>query len=241
MSANLLMTITTHPLSRRALLRGAAGAFLLARSGRALAAGPPLLVEDWSRAPLGSKGVPPGWQKYETPGGHPAYDFTVVEDAGRRALWMKSAGEHSTIAKEVQADLGATPILAWQWRVQSLPQRADLRNRATSDATGHVFAVWPRFPALVRTRLIGYVWDPVLPIGTVLPSRKTGAVTFIVVRRGEAGLGQWQENRRNVADDYRTVFGEAPPPLPALALSIDTNDTGSPAEAMFGRIELHSR
>jgi hypothetical protein len=34
------------------------------------------------------------------------------------------------------------------------------------------------------------------------------------------------------------VFGEAPPPLPALALSIDTNDTRSPAEAMFGRIEL---
>ena len=156
--------------------------------------------------------MPPGWQKYETPGGHPAYDFTVVEDAGRRALSMKSAGEHSTIAKEVQADLAATPILAWQWRVQSLPERADLRNRATSDATGHIFAVWPRFPAFVRSRLIGYVWDPALPIGTVLPSRKTAAVTFIVVRRGDAGLGRWQDDRRNVADDYRTVFGEAPPP-----------------------------
>ena len=154
---------------------------------------------------------------------------------------MKSAGEHSTIAKEVQADLAATPILAWQWRVLSLPQRADLRNRATSDAGGHIFAVWPRFPAFVRSRLIGYVWDPALPIGTVIPSRKTGTVTFIVVRRGEAGLGQWQDDRRNVAEDYRTVFGEAAPPLPALALSIDTNDTRSQAEAMFGRIELRAR
>lgn len=232
--------MTTHPVSRRALLQGAA-ALLLARPRCAWAAGPHEPVEDWSGAPLGSKGVPPGWQKYETPGGHPAYDFTVVEDAGRRALAMKSAGEHSTIAKEVQADLAATPILTWQWRVLSLPARADLRERATSDAGGHIFAVWPRFPAFVRSRLIGYVWDPALPIGTVIPSRKTSTVTFIVVRRGETGLGQWQDDRRNVAEDYRTVFGEPAPPLPALALSIDTNDTRSQVEAMFGRIELRAR
>jgi hypothetical protein len=228
----------TPPLTRRAFLRAAAGAVLPARSGRAWAAGASVRVEDWAPTPLGTRGVPPGWRKYETPGGRPAYDFTVVEDAGRRALHMKSAGEHSTIAKEVQADLAATPILAWQWRVLGLPQGADLRNRATSDATGHLFAVWPRFPAFARSRLIGYVWDPALPTGTVIPSRKTGAVTFIVARRGETGLGQWLDERRNVADDYRTVFGEAPPPLPALALSIDTNDTRASAECLVGRIEL---
>ena len=229
----------THPLARRAFLQ-AAGAALLSR-GRAWGADSHVPVEDWSAAPVGSKGVPTGWQKYETPGGHPAYDFTVVENAGRRSLHMKSAGEHSTIAKEVRADLAATPILAWQWRVISLPQGADLRNRATSDATGHIFAVWPRFPAFARSRLIGYVWDPALPVGTVIPSRKTGAVTFIVVRRGESGLGQWLDERRNVAADYRNLFGEAPPSLSVLALSIDTNDTRSAAESMFGRIELQSR
>ena len=232
--------MTTHSLRRRAFLQ-AAGALLLGRPGRAWGAGAPGAVEDWGPAPVGSRGVPPGWQTYETPGGHPAYDFTVVEHAGRRALHMKSAGEHSTIAKEVRADLAATPFLAWQWRVLSLPQGADLRNRATSDATGHIFAIWPRFPAFVRSRLIGYVWDAALPVGTVLTSQKTGTVTFIVARRGDQGLGQWLDERRNVADDYLRVFGEAPPPLPALALSIDTNDTRSSAEAMFGRIELQPR
>lgn len=232
--------MTTHLLRRRAFLQ-AAGALLLGRPDRAWGAGASGPVEDWGQAPVGSRGVPPGWQTYETPGGHPAYDFTVVEHAGRRALHMKSAGEHSTIAKEVRADLAATPFLAWQWRVLSLPQGADLRNRATSDATGHIFAIWPRFPAFVRSRLIGYVWDAALPVGTVLPSQKTGTVTFIVARRGDQGLGQWLDERRNVADDYLRVFGEAPPPLPALALSIDTNDTRSSAEAMFGRIELQPR
>jgi hypothetical protein len=61
-------------------------------------------------------------------------------------------------------------------------------------------------------------------------------VTFIVMRTGEQGLGQWLEERRNLVEDYRTVFGEAPFTPRAIALSIDTNDTRSPAEALFGRI-----
>jgi hypothetical protein len=232
--------MTAPSLSRRAFLR-AAGASLLGRSGHALpAADAPVSIEAWSAVTVGARGVPPGWQKYETPGGHPAYDFTAVEDAGRRALHMVSAGDHSTIAKEIRADLTVTPILAWQWRVIALPSGANLQNRATSDASGHIFAVWPRFPAVVRSRLIGYVWDPLLPVGTVVPSRKTSTVSFIVVRRGETGLGQWLEERRDVADDHRRVFGEPATSLPAVALSIDTNDTRSPAEAMFGRIMLHA-
>ena len=227
----------TPPLSRRALLRSTA-AGLLYPTARAWGASARVTVEDWSLAPVGSRGVPPGWQKYETPGGHPAYNLTVVEEPGRRYLHMKSAGERSTIAKEVGADLAVTPVLAWQWRVLSLPRGADLRRRATSDATGHIFAVWPRFPALARSRLIGYVWDPTLPVGTTIGSQKTETVTFIVVRRGDPEPGRWLHERRNVAEDYRRVFGEAPPPLPVVALSIDTNDTRSPAEAAFGRIEL---
>jgi hypothetical protein len=233
--------VSDRPPSRRTFLRATWGALL---SSAAPAWGDaPVPVEDWTVSSPASTGVPSGWQKYETPGGRPAYGFTIVDHAGRRALHMKSAGEHSTIAKEVRADLAATPVLAWQWRVISLPRGADLQTRGTSDATGHILAAWPRFPAFARSRLIGYVWDPALPVGTVIPSRKTAAVTFIVVRRGEAGLGQWMDERRNVAEDYRSVFGEAAPSLslPVVALSIDTNDTRSTAEAMFGRIELRSR
>lgn len=199
-------------------------------------AAPKLLVEDWREMPLGSRGVPPGWRKYETPGGQPAYDFTVVEDAGRRALDLRSAADHSTIAKEIRVTLEATPMLEWEWKVMTLPRGADLRERVTSDAAGHLFVIWPRFPALLRSRLLGYVWDARLPIGTVVKSRKTSTVTFIVVRRGEEALGQWLPERRNVVDDHRRVFGEAPDNPQALALSIDTNDTKSTAAARFARI-----
>ena len=201
----------------------------------------PVVVEDWRGMPVGSRGIPPGWRKYETPGGHPEYDFRLIDDGGRSALDLRSAGDHATIAKEVFVDLRATPIVQWQWKVVSQPVAADLRNKAASDATGHLFLIWPRFPELLRSRLIGYVWDATLPVGSIVRSPKTSMVTFIVVRSGGHGVGEWAEEQRDVLADYRAIFAESISDLRAVALSIDTNDTRSRAETMFVRITFNPR
>lgn len=154
---------------------------------------------------------------------------------------MKSADDHSTIAKEIHVDLGATPVLEWSWKVKSFPAGADLRRKQTSDATAHMFVVWPRFPALLRSQLIGYVWDATLPSETVVKSRKSSTVTFVVVRSGIAGRGEWLVDARDVEADYRRIFGQAPEAPSVVALSIDTNDTHASAEALVGPIRFRSR
>jgi DUF3047 family protein len=225
--------------TRRAFVGGAlATALLAARHGAAQDA---RVVEDWTTQAPGASGVPAGWRPYETPFGRPAYAFSIVENDGRRGLCMKSTDEHSTIAKDPGVRLASTPVLRWDWKVLSFPSGADLREWSRSDATGHLFVVWPRFPTLVRSRLIGYVWDPTLPAGTVMKSRKTGTVTFIVTRSGSERRGQWVTDERNVVEDYRRAFGEGPEDPKAIALSIDTNDTHSSAEAVFGRIAFSGR
>jgi Protein of unknown function (DUF3047). len=219
------------------------GARALVMLGLALiasAAAEDLRVEDWSEQTIGAKGVPLGWTRYETIGGRPAYDFTIVEDEGRRALFLKSSNEHSTIAKEIKVNLRSTPILEWSWKVIRLPAGADIRTKETSDLTAHIYVIWPRFPAMVRARLIGYVWDASAPAQTIEKSRKTGTVHFFVLRSGPVQLNQWLTERRNVYEDYRRVFGEDPEDPPAIALSIDTNDTHSTAEALIGRISFTS-
>lgn len=195
-----------------------------------------VLVEDWSRHAVGTKGPPAGWTRYETIGGRPVYDFTVVEDENRRALLLRSSNEHSTIAREIRVDLRATPILEWTWKATRLPAGADIRAKETSDLTGHIYVIWPRFPAMLRSRLIGYVWDTTAPAQTIEKSRKAGAVHFVILRSGPQELGQWLTERRNVYEDYRKIFGEDPANPRAVALSIDTNDTRSVAEALIGRI-----
>src|SRR5215467_9668907 len=99
-----------RPVSRRTFLSVLA-AVAAAEVRRSHAASAAFVVEDWRAAAIGSQGVPSGWTRYETPGGHPTYDFVIVEDAGRRALRMRSADDHSTIAKSTEVSLEATPVL----------------------------------------------------------------------------------------------------------------------------------
>jgi hypothetical protein len=108
------------------------------------------------------------------------------------------------------------------------------RSRPTDDQAAQVYVAWVRAPESVRSRIIGYVWDSTAPAGTVCKSEKSGTVTYIVVRSGAEGLGKWITERRNVAEDFRRIYGEAPDKPTALALAIDSDDTRSSAESFIG-------
>ncbi len=195
------------------------------------------VIENWTSQAPGGHGIPSGWTPYTTLGGRPAYDFVITEDEGRRALRVVSHDEHSTIAKEFNVDLEATPVLEWSWKIVELPAGADVRRRGTSDLAGYLVVVWPRFPEALRSRLIAYAWGSVEPAGSIERSQKTSTVTFFILRSGSENLGRWLTERRNVVDDYRRVYGERPEESPkVIAISIDTNDTHSSATTLIGPI-----
>src|SRR5262245_45408417 len=200
-----------------------------------------IVIEDWRQERAGTRGIPPGWEPYATPGRRSEYDFNVVTIDGRRAIHLKSHGERSTIARAIRVDLAVTPILEWSWKTVRLPGGADVRRADTSDLSAHLLVVWPRAPRLIRSRILAYAWDTTAPANTIERSRKTPTVTFIIVRSGAADLARWLTERRDVGADYRSVYGEDPDPVQAVALSIDTNDTGAPAEAFVGAISFRPR
>ena len=193
-------------------------------------------VEDWSQNPVGHKGLPAGWKGQNW--GSPKYDFTIVANDGGKALQLKSANEGSTIVKDVKGkvDLKETPILEWTWKATALPKGGNSCRKATDDQAAQLFVAWPRFPEAVRSRIIGYVWDTTLPVGTMCKSEKTGTVNYIVVRSGTADLGKWVTERRNVAEDFRKVYNEEVEAPGAVSLAIDSNDTQSTAESFMGPI-----
>ena len=193
-----------------------------------------VVIEDWSAYPMGTRGLPPGWRRQ--PWGSPVYDFTIVEDDGRRVLHMRSHAENSTMTKDIKGtvNLRATPILEWSWKAVSLPKGGDVRHGVTDDEVVQVYVTWPRFPEAVRSRIIGYVWDTTAPVDAVAKSEKTGTVTYVVVRSGPAALGQWLTDRRDVREDYRRIYGEEPENPGAISVAINTNNTGSSAEAFVG-------
>ena len=116
-----------------------------------------------------------------------------------------------------------------------------VHRRPPGGRAGQIFVVWPRFPEAVRSRIIGYVWDTTQPVGTICKSEKTGTVTYVVVRSGSGDLNKWVAETRNVVEDFKKIYGEAPEDPGILSVSIDSNDTGTTSEAMIGAIRFKSQ
>ena len=201
-----------------------------------------VVIEDWMTDTVSRRGIPSGWTG-EAFGRRADYDFTIEQRADGRVLRLESRNDHSTIARDItgRVNLKETPILEWSWKATILPTGGDLQRKETTDMAAQLYVVWPRFPALVRSRIIGYVWDATTPATTIVKSQKTGTVTFVVMRSGTKDLGKWLTEHRNVAEDYVKIFGEAPDDPSAITISIDSNDTHSIAESFMGPIVFRAQ
>jgi len=222
--------------------RAVIGVFVLLAVAGVATAADQVVIENWKAYPLGTTGLPGDWKPQNW--GTPHYEnLKIVEDEGRRALYMKSANDSSTINKEIKGKvrLKDTPMLEWQWKSSVLPKGGNSCKKATDDQAGQIFVVWPRFPEQVRSRIIGYVWDTTQPVGTICKSEKTGTVTYVVVRSGSGELNKWVAETRNVVEDFKKIYGEAPEDPAILSASIDSNDTGTTSEAMIGAIRFKSQ
>jgi DUF3047 family protein len=211
------------------VLAGLVAASMLAAEGNAV------LVEDWSKQPAGKTGIPAGWQGQNW--GSPKYDFRVVPDGAGNVLHMKSQDDGSTINKEIKVDVKQFPILQWRWKAVVLPKGADSRHKETDDQACQIYVTFPRFPKLVRSRVIGYVWDSTAPAGTITPSEKASTITYVIVHSGSADVGKWITESRNVLEDYKKIYGQDPGEMAeAISVSIDSNDVHDRAECFVGEI-----
>jgi len=199
--------------------------------------GADFVIDDWKSQKLGTKGVPEGWLGGQT-WGLPQYDMTIEEHEGHRVLHLRSKIESSAVRKDIKGkvNLKETPILEWRWKAVALPKTGDCRKKSADDQAAQLYVIWPRFPEAVRSQIIGYIWDTTAPAGSIVKSEKTSTVTYVVMRSGTADLGKWITERRNVVEDYKKIYGGQPDSPGFVSIAIDSDDTTSFAESVFGSI-----
>jgi hypothetical protein len=182
---------------------------------------------------LPASGVPLGWEVTEFAGSDPSVE--LVRADGRLALRLRSERNSFALHRDLVLDLRRYPILSWSWKVSRLPNGGDVREAGRDDQAAQVYVVFPRWPSPRKTSdVIGYVWDARAPVGLKLTHPKAANVRIVVLESGPGRLDKWLREERNVAEDYRALFGRQPPRAGKVALMIDSNDTRSDAEAMFG-------
>ena len=207
---------------------------------------PPLLVGDR---------VGPGWEFSGLPDQklpRTRYESVLLE--GQRVLRVEAQGGYGHLVHDLPPSAApASGQLVWRWRLDRANARADLRQKSGDDVAlkvcasfdlplGQVPFVERQVLRLARSRTgqalpaatVCYVWDPSLPAGTVLDNAYSRRLRMVVVRGQGDALGAWADERRDVAADLRRLFGDelggtgaTLPPLTAIAVSADADNTGA--------------
>ena len=163
-------------------------------------------------------------------------DIEIVKEHKGSVLKLRSHQSNVALYKEVQVDLDQYPNLSWEWKVTELPVHGDARYGEQDDQAAGIYVVFPKFPAFLNSRIIGYVWESDAPQGIILKSQNDSRIHYVVMRSGKQEVGEWIQEMRNVGQDYEQIFGEKAPMVGGVSLMIDSDHTQSSSESFFGEI-----
>jgi hypothetical protein len=203
--------------------------------------------------------LPPGWQRYSLGKGQRVTAYSLAQVDGRVVLKANADASVSALVHRLRADPARTPWLAWTWRTEGTLSRADMLSKAGDDYAARVYVLFDydesRLGLLDRAKIAAarliygdpipvaalcYVWDNRQPEGFSAWSAYTDRLRVIVAESGGTRVGQWVSEAHDVAEDFRRAFGEPAPPISAVIVAVDTDNTGERALSYFGDLALHA-
>jgi hypothetical protein len=144
----------------------------------------------------------------------------------------------SAIYYRVGYNLKNYPILSWKWKALEFP---DISRGQTvqekDDYAARIYVIFP-FLSFSSSKFLEYIWDPNLPVETILDSSFGKNIKMIVARSGKMQNDDWVQENRNVYEDFKRAFGTNPPGVGAIALMCDADGTKSQAKALFDEIVI---
>lgn len=221
------------------------------------AAAPPPLRLGWD-APDAS-GLPPGWTPltFDKIARHTRY--RMLQQEGGFVVRADAQASASGLTRALDVDPAEYRRLRWRWKVENLIEQADLTRKQGDDYPARIYVAFAYDPTKASlgqriryeaARLIygrypphaglNYIWDGKAPAGTLAPNAYTDRVRMLVVESGAARLGQWVAYERDIYEDYRRAFGQAPPRIAGIAIMTDADDTRAAAVAYYSEISLES-
>ena len=207
--------------------------------------------------------LPSGWRRIAIPGVK-RNEFALVAEDGRTVLRVRSESAAGSAAHDLAADPGATPVLAWRWKVERALDRAAWGTKEGDDFAARIYVTFDlpldRLPLAERAKIrlgralfgsdlpaaaLCYVWASREPVGTSGWNPYADRVRMIVVESGNARAGQWVAESRDVEADFRAAFGgqwKGPVPrVSGVLLSSDTDQTNESVTAWFGDLRLEAK
>jgi hypothetical protein len=204
---------------------------LLLGTALAATAQPVVVIDNFERASVDA--IPTNWHRIEGRGTvpvTPAFNrddeyYRVRSVGGGKVLEGYTDGKSASMVlpngEGYDWSLERHGKLSWRWRAFELPDGAREDDKKRND-TGA--AVYVTFGAdwLGRPKSIKYTYSSTLPVGT---TADYGTLKVVVVSSTVNGMDRWKTVTRDVAADYRALFGGDPPDRPVSVMVWSDSDT----------------
>ena len=192
------------------------------------------------------------WMAFDVPGTAPTRsevkgnEISVDSDMGASFLFRELSGPESRAR-----------TLTWRWRVDMGIPATDLRTRGADDRDLALHIWFPSsegpvnllknlknavisalgFPATGRT--LTYVWGGLgKRFETFANPHNDPDGHMIILRPGGSDTGRWFSEHIDIAGDYQRLFGDPPPPARYIAVSSDTDDTGTACQGRLADLRF---
>ncbi len=185
------------------------------------------------------RGSPAGWQVRPVKG-RSAPEFEIRGDGPDRVLRISGSGQAAWLYRDLrEAGVPASNNLRWSWRVLEAPVSSDLAIERADDSPIRVYVVFgnPRSLFGGPGRIIFYSFGNKEPDGYAASSHVSGRIHIIRVD-GAADRGVWRDHTADLTADYRRIWHREPPPITAVGLMQDTDQTGGRAVAEVRELRL---
>ncbi|WP_150048291.1 MULTISPECIES: DUF3047 domain-containing protein [Methylomonas] len=167
--------------------------------------------------------------------GHTQYGFGIA--AGQPALIAESRDSASGLFKTQSVDLTQTPFLNWSWRIERRLSGLNEQSKGGDDYAARIYVLVKGGWAFWQTKAINYVWTGSSPQGSQWPNAYAGRqAMMLAVRDASAPLHTWLTEKRQVREDFKTLFNQDVAAIDAIAIMTDTDDSHGTASSAYGDI-----
>lgn len=159
--------------------------------------------------------------------------YTVQVEAGNSYLAARADHAAGMILTEAKVSPKDFPKLKWRWRAKKLPTGADETGKnGKNDCAASVYVVFDKGMTKYTKDTLRYVWSASShPRGMILKMKNY--VYYVIQENRETPFDQWVEEEVNFQEDYRKLFGKDPPPVMAIGVQSDADDTKSQSWADY--------
>lgn len=202
--------------------------------------------------------LPSGWHPYVLRRDLPRTRYMLAREGGRVALHAQARRSATGLHCALAIEPAQRSALRFSWKVPHVHDRADVATAELDDCPARLIVAFDGDIARLSLRdrllfdqvelftgqrlpfaMLMYVWDGGRhAVNTVHRNHRTARIQYLTVESGGARTGQWLNYQRDVAADYRRVFGEAPGRVIGVGVLTDGDALKTDHDAWYGDISL---